>query len=242
MINSVWHLLFLDPIYNGLVFFIEHVPMGDVGLAIIATTVVVKLLLLPLSIKAARTQKIVRDIQPKLDEIKETLKDDRQAQAQATLALYREHGLNPMASILLLFVQIPVIIALYFAVSGGGGVKLPEVNSALLYSFIPTPGAVNMLFLGIADITQKSMILALLAGVTQFIHARLAFPAPEAPAQGVTPDFKADFARSMNLQMRYVMPVIIGVVAYSFAASLALYFTVSNIMAIAQEFVVRKHR
>lgn len=242
MFSYVWHTFFFDPVYNGLVFFIDVVPGGDVGLAIVGITIVVKLILLPLSIKAARTQKIVREIEPQLKEIKEKHKDNREELARATMAVYKEAGLNPFASIFLLFLQIPIIIALYWSVYSGGGVPLPEINVALLYSFVPTPTDITMIFIGLFDIAERSLPLALLAGITQFFHARLAMPAPEPREPGAAPDFKADFARSMSLQMRYVMPVIIFVVAYTISAAIALYFVVSNLMAIGQEFLVRKHK
>lgn len=240
MFSFIWHTFFFDPIYNGLVFFINTVPNADVGIAIVCITVVVKTILLPLSLKAARTQKIMRDLEPKLKVIKEKFKDKREEQAREMMALYKEAGLNPFASVLLLLIQIPLIIALYLAVYQGGGVALPAINTSILYNFIPVPEAVNMIFLGIIDIAQRSLPLALLAGVTQFVHAQLAFPKPEPRKENEAPDFKADFARSMQLQMRYVLPVIITVVAYLFSGAVALYFTVSNLFQIGQELFVRR--
>lgn len=239
--SFIWHTFFFDPIYNGLVFFIDAIPGGDVGLAIIAITVVVKFILLPLSIKAAKTQKVLREIEPELKALQEKYKDDREALARATMDIYKKAGINPFSSILLLFVQLPIVFALYLAVLKGGGVALPDINLALLYSFVPAPEVVDMIFLGVIDIAAKSLPLAILAGFTQFIHAQLSMPKLEPRAAGEN-DMKADFARSMNLNMRFVLPVVIGVVAYSLSASVALYFVVSNIMAIAQEFVLRKHR
>ena len=242
MFSFIWHTFFFDPVYNGLVFFIDVIPGGDVGLAIIAITVLVKLLLFPLSIKAARTQKVMREIEPKLKAIKEKHKDDREAQAHAMMAIYREAGLNPFASILLIFIQIPIVIALYFSVAPVGQFSLPDINLDLLYSFIPPPPAVSMMFLGAIDIAARSLPLALLAGVTQYIHANLSLPKPEPRQADAAPDFKEDFTRTMYTQMRFVMPVIIFFVAYTISAAIALYFVVSNLMAILQEFVVRRHR
>lgn len=242
MFSFIWHTFFFDPVYNGLVFFIDVIPGGDVGIAIICITILVKLILLPLSLKAARTQKVMRELEPKLKALKEKFKDKREEQARAMMDLYKEAGLNPFASILLLLIQIPIVIALYLSVYRGGGVPLPDINVALLYSFIPAPETVNMIFLGFINIAEKSLPLAFLAGVTQFIHARMAMP-PLAPREeGAEPSMREDFARSMQLQMKYVMPVIIFVVAYTISASIALYFTVSNLTMIAQEFLVRRHR
>lgn len=239
--SFIWHTFFFDPIYNGLVFFIDVIPGGDIGLAIIAITLIVKFILLPLSLKAAKMQKVMREIEPKLQELKETHKDDREQLARATMALYREAGINPFTSIFLMLLQIPIMIALYFSVYSGGGVPLPGINIDLLYSFIPAPETVDMIFLGLIDIAAKSAPLAILAGLTQFVQAYLAFPAPLPRKEGVS-DMKADFAHSMHLNMRYVLPVIIGVVAYMLSASIALYFTVSNLFAIAQELFIRRHR
>lgn len=242
MFSYIWHTFFFDPVYNGLVFFIDTIPGGDVGVAIVCITLLVKIILLPLSLKAARTQVLMRELEPKLKEIKEKYKGKREELARAMMDVYKEAGLNPFASILLLFVQIPIIIALYLSVYSGGGVSLPDINTDLLYSFIPQPETINMIFLGIIDIAGKSLPLALLAGGTQFIHARLAIPKPEPRKEGAGIDFKEDFTRTMQTQMRYVMPIIIFVVAYTISAAIALYFTVSNIAMIAQELLVRRQR
>jgi YidC/Oxa1 family membrane protein insertase len=240
--SSIWHTFFFDPVYNTLVFFIDIFPRGDVGLAIIATVVVVKLVLLPLSIKAVKTQKILREIEPKLKEIKEKFKDNREEQAKAMMAIYKEAGMNPFASILLLFIQIPIVIALYLAVSKGGGVPLPDINTDLLYSFIPVPETADMLFMGLLDIAEKSLPLAILAGVAQFFQVRLAMPPLPPRDPNALPDLKEDFMRNMQLQMRYVMPVLIVIAAYVLSASIALYFFVSNVVGILQELYVKRHR
>ena len=242
MFSLIWHTIFFDPVYNGLVFFIDTIPGGDVGLSIIAITIVVKMILLPLSLKAAKTQKVLRDIDPKLKEIKERLKDKREEQARAIMDLYKEAGINPFSSIFLMLLQIPIIIALYFSVSRGGGVALPDINIDILYSFVPIPEHASMMFLGLIDVAAKSWPLAALAGITQFLHARMTLTPPAPKKDPNKADFKEDFAHTMHLQMRYVLPIVIFVVAYSISAAVALYFTISNLATIAQEFVVRRHR
>ena len=237
--NFIWHTFFFDPIYNSLVFFIDVVPGGDLGIAIVCTVILVKTIILPVSLKAVRTQLAMRELEPKLSKIKEDYKDKREIQAMKTMELFKEAKVNPFSSVLLLFVQIPIVIALYFSVYSGGGVKLPLINAALLYSFVPTPEVVNMVFLGFMDIAAKSLPLAFLAGITQYIHTNLSLPPAKPRDPKAEPNFKDDFARSMQLQMRYVMPVLILVVAYTISAAIALYFVISNVMAIAQEYVVR---
>ena len=242
MFSTIWHTFFFDPIYNGLIYLINIVPGGDVGLGIVAMTIIVKLLLVPLSLKASRAQHAQRALEPKLKEIKERLKDKREEQAKAIMDAYKKEGINPFASILPMFIQIPVIIALYLSVLRGGGVPLPEINSDLLYSFIPTPETINVMFLGLLDITTKNLPLAILAGIAQFLQVRLTMPAPKPQDKNAEPDFKKDFARNMQLQMRYVMPVIIGVVAYIYSAAAAIYFIISSLVAIAQEYIFKKEK
>lgn len=243
MFSYIWHTFFFDPVYNLLTFFLDTVPHGDLGLAIIATVIVIKVLLFPLSLKAVKTQKIMREIDPKLKQIKIDHKDNREAQAKAMMEVYKEAGLSPFASILVLFIQLPVIIALgIVTLYGSGGIKLPNINPDILYSFIPVPDSVSMLFLGQFDIAASSLVLALVAGFTQFIATSLSLPklAPKDPT--AAPNMKDDFMRNMQLQMKYVMPVFMVFVAYAFSAAIALYFVVSNITTIIQELLVRKHR
>lgn len=241
MFSTIWHFFFFDPVYNTLIFFVDAVPGGDVGIAVILATIVVKLILFPLSIKAAKTQKIIKEIEPKMEEIKKNI-TNKQEQARAIMDLYSQKGINPFASILLMFIQIPIVIALYFSVYSGGGMPLPAINTELLYSFVPSPETVNMLFIGLIDITQKSLPLAVLASVFQFAHGYLAFPKLEPRDPKAPPSMKEDFTRSLQMQMKYVMPVIIGVVAYTISAIIALYFVVSSITAVIQELLIRKHK
>ena len=242
MFNYIWHTFFFDPVYNSLVFFIDVIPGGDVGLAIIATVFLVKTILFPISVKAAKTQRIMKEIEPQLKELKETHKDDREAQAKAMMEIYRDAGMNPFASIILIFIQIPVVISLYFSVYTGGGIALPAINTAILYGFVAEPVTVTMNFLGFIDITQRSVLLAIAAAVTQFFVVSVTMPKLPPKVEGAEPNMKDDFMRNMQVQMKYVMPILIGVVAYTISAAIALYFLVSNIVALIQEVFVRKHR
>lgn len=184
----------------------------------------------------------MKELEPKLKAIKEEFKDKREEQAKAMMAVYKEAGMNPFASIALIFIQLPFVIALYLAVSSGGGIALPLINADILYTFIPNPTMVSMNFLGHLDIAGKSLALALLAGVTQYITMNFAMPPLPPKVEGAPADFKDDFMRNMQLQMKYVMPIMIVFIAYTFSAAIALYFVVSNVVTLIQEIFVRKHR
>lgn len=232
--------LFFNPLYNALVLLVDIIPGGDVGLAVITLTVFVKLVLFPLSKSAVRTQIKMREIQGELDEIKEKYKNDKEGMGRALLDLYKTNGINPFSGILLIFIQLPVILALYWVVYKGG---LPAINTEILYSFIPSPTSINMDFLGFFHIAEsKSVILALLAAVTQHLQARFSFPkqdnVPKADPSKV--DFKADLMRGMHIQIKWVLPIFVFFISYGLISAVALYWTVSNLFAIAQEIYIRE--
>src|SRR3989338_5747656 len=122
------------------------VPKGDVGVAVVVLTIIIRLVLLPFSISAARTQRAMKEIEPKIKELKETHKGDKEKEALETLALYREAKVNPFASILMVFIQIPALLALYWVFFYE---PFPAINVARLYAFTPTPDASSLEFLGI---------------------------------------------------------------------------------------------
>jgi YidC/Oxa1 family membrane protein insertase len=235
MFSQLWHTLVYDPIYNALILLLQAVPNADIGVAIILLTLLIKFVLFPLSIKAVKTQYAMRQIQPELERIKEQYKDDRQEQSRQMMELWRKHDIKPFSSLFTTLIQIPIVIALYWIFAFGG---LPEVSTDLLYGFVPTPVPnPHMELFGIIGLAGKSLPLALLVGISMFVQIRLSMPAPKPPSDN--PSMKEDFTRSMQLQMRYVMPVLIAVVSYWVGAAAALYLLVSNLFAIGQELYMR---
>lgn len=223
-----------NPIYNLLIFFVDVVPGGDVGLAVIAVTIVVKIIILPLSLSAVRTQRAMKVVEPELREIREKYKDNKEKQAKETFALYKKYNINPFASILTLLIQLPILLALYWVFMGE---SLPTIDIDILYSFVSIPTVISTLFLGFFAITGKSFILALLAGVTQFLQAYVSIPHTPKTEKSTMSE---DFGRAMAMQARYVIPFIIAVVAYQTSGAVALYFITSNIVTLAQEVIVRR--
>lgn len=236
MIGDIFNTVFFNPIYNGLIFLLDTVPFIDVGIAVILVTVVVKLILFPFSLKMVKTQLAVKALEPEITKLKETHKADKQEQARQTMALYKEKGVNPFSGFLLILIQIPVIFALYWVFLRGG---LPEINMDILYSFTPVPDSINMNFLGLIDVSKKSILFALFAGATQYFQIKYSLPPMKARSAGKT-SLKDDLARSFHIQMRYVMPIIVFSIAYAISAAVAIYWTTSNLFAIGQEIYVRR--
>lgn len=235
MIGTAFNTFVFNPLYNGLIFLIDIVPYADVGIAVVLLTIVVKIILFPLAHKVAHMQVRMKEIAPKMEEVKEKYKDDKQEQTLKMMALYKEHNVRPFLSLLVVFIQLPIILGLYWVFYKGG---LPDIQLDLIYSFIPVPDLVNMRFLGIVDIGGKSIVLAVLAGAAQFIHSSYTLPEPKPRPEN--PTMKDDLARSFHLQMKYVMPIIVVVISYTISAAIALYWLTSNIFAIGQELIVRR--
>lgn len=227
-----------QPIYNALAAILSVIPGADVGIAIIVLTVLVRLILFPLSWTAIKTQMTMRELEPKLKEIREAQKENKEELARQTMALFKTHKINPFASFFLILIQLPVIIGLYLVLMNEShGISF---DSELLYSFVHPPENPSLMFLGLVDLAGKSIVLALIVAVTQFTFAKLMTPPATPKKEGSTPSFQEDLQKSMSMQMLYVFPIILGTVAYATSAAIALYFVVSNTFSIGQELFVRR--
>lgn len=236
MQSGFFFTTFYQPLYNALAFIVSVVPGGNVGVSIILLTVLVRGALLPLSHRSVVSQAKMRALAPHLEKVKEKHKDDKQEQARKVMELYKEHGVNPFSGCLLVVVQLPIIFALYYVFFKG----LPHLNGDILYSFVHLPSfAPSMMFLGVL-LSGKSAVFAVLAAVSQYFQIKLSVP-PMAPMEkGEKPSFKDEFARSFNVQMRYMLPLVVLVIAYSISAAVALYWTTSNLFSIAHELYVKR--
>lgn len=233
--SGIFNTIFYNPLLNALAWLVDILPYHSVGLAIIILTLIVQFILFPFTHRAKKTQLKIKEIEPKLKQIKEKYKKDQQEQAKQIMDLYKEHGINPFSGILLLFIQVPLLFALFRVFSRG-----LNFDSSLLYSLIPIPEMANLNFLGLIDISQPSYFLAFLAGLSQFVQIRLASPVVAKDLKPTGKSFKDDLARSMSLQARYILPVFIFLIALKFSAALPLYWTAANIFAIVHEVIVRK--
>jgi YidC/Oxa1 family membrane protein insertase len=238
MISSIWHAVVYQPLYNILIALIDFLPGHSVGFAIIALTILVKIVLYPLTTKSILAQRAMKTLEPELKKLREKYKDDKKKLAEATMALYQEQGVTPFSGCLPMLVQIPIVIGLYWVFSRG----LHTIDATILYNFVANPLSLDMHFL-VFDLAGKSIFLALVAGVAQFFQTSLSLgaQAPLPPKKaGDAVSFQEDFARSMQIQMRYVLPVMIAVIAYTTSAAVALYWATSNILSIIQELLLKK--
>jgi YidC/Oxa1 family membrane protein insertase len=238
MFSTAFNAVLYKPLYNLFIGFIGTFPWIDAGIVVILFTLLIKLILFPLSQKSVRSQIEMKKIQPEIDEIKLKYKDNKQEQALKTMALYKEKKINPFSGIFLTLIQLPILIALYMVFYKGG---LTNINTEILYSFIQVPDEINKFFLGLFDITQKNTILAVVVSLGQYLQIKFTMPAVK-KVDGAKKDssFQGELAKSMNTQMKYVMPIFMFFIARSFASLVSLYLITSSVFAIGQELYMRK--
>ncbi|MEX2014267.1 MAG: YidC/Oxa1 family membrane protein insertase [Parcubacteria group bacterium] len=231
--SFLYHTFFFDPLYNILVLLFNFSPWADAGIMIIVLTVLVRLLMFPLSRKAVLTQVRMTEIAPELAKIKEKYKNKAEEQAKMTLALYREKGVNPFSGILVIIIQIPIILALYQIF-----LHFPEVNLAILYPFVAAPEEISTTFLGFLDLTAKSLFLAFLAALSTYFQFKISMKGQTPPTGN---SFGDNLTRSMQTQMKYFFPVIVFFISYNISGVIALYWLTTNLFSIGQEIFVRRN-
>lgn len=223
----MFHTFFYEPIYNLIVVVLTIVPLHDIGTAIVIVTLIVKGLLLPVNLSALRTQYMMKKIKPAMDKIKELQKKDPQAASKQMIDLYRKDKINPFSSIFGMMLQIPIFFALYFVFSKG---LFNDPDS--IYSFVSFPETLHKQAFGLFDVTQKSIVVAVLAGISSFFLARRqTVDMVETKKEHEEASFQDHFMKSMKIQMLYVLPVIITFSAAFLPAALALYWFVSNVVS-----------
>lgn len=233
----MFHSLFYKPMYNALIFILDILPSHDVAIAVIVLTILIKIILLPLSHKMFKTQIIQRKIQPLISKIQEEYKGNRQMLGVKMLEVYKEYKLNPFSSILLMIIQIPIVFALYFVFSSGG---LPDINTDDLYSFVSHVNNINHVLYGI-DFTKANMVVGFLAALFQYIQIRLSLqnmkPVENKPLSEMKPEELMQ--KQMSFMMKYFIPILIFVASLKVSAAVALYWIVSSLFMIAQELYFR---
>lgn len=231
----MFKIIFYQPIFNLFVALYNLIPGHDAGVVIIVITLIIRGILYPLYRKQVLAQKEMQELQPKLNEIREQYKDDKEAQAKAMMDLYKHHKVNPFSSCLPVIIQLPVFISVY-QVLRDGLTKPDSLN--LLYSFVSRPDMINPNFLGLLDLSKPNVVLAVLAGAAQFWQGRMLFSQRPNPAVRKDPGAKdEDTMAIMNKQMMYMMPLVITFVGISLPSGLALYWLVTTLFMIAQQYI-----
>jgi YidC/Oxa1 family membrane protein insertase len=227
--------IFYQPFYNLLFWFVLILPGENLGLAIIALTILVRLLLMPLSAQGVRAQRELQVLQPEIDKLRAEFKDQPDELNKKIFALYQEHKVNPLGSCLPLLIQLPVLIILYNVIISGIESKKIE----LLYSFIPAPEHLNTIFLGV-DLHKPSIFLAIVSGLLQFVQTWQLMrrqPTTKTTQLATTgaPKPAVDQSQKMSQMMAYLTPLLTVYIGTRFPAGLAIYWVMTTLFSIAQQ-------
>ena len=245
------------PIYNLLIFIYNILPWHDFGVAIIFVTIIIKLVLVPLSKKQIESQKKMQELQPKLKAVQDKYKNDKEKQTKAVMEFYKENKANPFSGCLPLIFQMVFLIAIYrvlYNISQNGLMA----NSADLYAFVHNPGQINHFFLGLVDLsgaainfgalnvsTIAHILLVVAAAGAQYVQTKMLM-ATKKEKEVVVKDKKdakePDFASMMSKQMLYLAPIMTLFIGIKFPAGLALYWLVSTLFMIIQQKQLEKRK
>lgn len=231
---SAFNITLYQPLLNILVLLYEYLPGHDFGIAIIVLTVLIRLLLYPLMVQSLRSQKALTKLQPKIQEIQKKYKNDKEKQARATMELYQKEKINPLGGCLPLLIQLPILIALYRVFWQG----FQPGQVANLYSFVPHPGLINPVSLGVINLASANIGIAVLAGIFQFFQTKMITPKEQKPKQ--KKDQMAQFSGIMQKQMIYFFPLLTVFILYKLPAAIGLYWIVTSLFSILQQYLVFK--
>ncbi|MBI2448279.1 membrane protein insertase YidC [Candidatus Microgenomates bacterium] len=230
MLNLLWNDFLYRPLLNAMVFLYNALPGHDLGLVIIVLTVLVRIIILPLGLKASRSQRKTKSLAPEIAKLKEQYKGNQQEFAKAQMELYKRYGVSPFSSCLPLLIQVPLIWALYLVLREG----LTAINPEHLYSFVYYPGQMDTDFLGLVNLSVPDKIfLPVLAGISQYILTLMTSQIP----QSGTPQEKM-----IAKQMTFMMPLITLFIAIGFPAGLSLYWVATTLFSIGQQLWVNKEK
>jgi YidC/Oxa1 family membrane protein insertase len=190
---------------------------GSAGLAIIVFTIIIKTILLPLTIKATRSSKAMQEVAPKIKQIQKKHGKDRARVSQETMALYQQHGVNPMAGCLPMLIQIPIFFGLYRAIFNLSDAQVGEWGHG---------------FLWLPDLHQPDpwFLLPVLAGVFQFVQTRMMRPANQ-------PKSDDPQQQIMNVMMNF-MPLMVVVFGINFASGPVIYWAVQSMYSVVQQWFI----
>lgn len=230
---ELFKTILYEPLLNLLVLFYNIIPGHDLGLAIILLTIVIKLLLFPLSRQGIKAQKSLQSVQPKIEAIKKKYAHDKEKQTRAIMNFYKENKVNPFSSCLPLLIQLPILIAVFQVF------RLGLTDSALpVYSFIYNPGVLNVLSFGSFNLAEPSIFLAILTAVFQYFQTKI-MSVHKPPEKFIKHGAKDENMMSiMNKQMKYMMPAITLFIGMTLPSGLMLYWLVSLLISILEQKII----
>jgi len=225
--SFLFNAILYRPIFNALVLVYNHLSFGSWGLAVIVITVIIRIILFPFFHKSSRNQAVMQKIQPQIKDITDRHKNNKEEQVKQIMALYKKYRVNPFSSFGLLFLQLPVLIALYLVFLRG----LTPDNLSLLYPLVSAPASIHFVFLGLINLKESSIIVVVVAAALQYLQARLTLPKSAAGSSS---------AERLGRQMAYIGPVITFLVLINLPSVIGLYWITTSAFSIFQQLIINR--
>ncbi len=259
VITSLFDTIFFGPIVNILVLLVRGLEgigiPGALGIAIILVTILIRILVWPLMATQLKSAKKMADLKPHMDELKKKHKDDKQALAKAQMDLYKEHGVNPAGGCLPLLIQIPPMIAIYQVIYAffDGAHGLNRINGVLYNQDWALSQVPNLNFFGMnladkpSDFARVGLIILIVPLITaalQLVQSRMMTPKAvpvnkkDSKKEKQEKESMEDAMASMQGQMMFIMPLMMGYISYTFPMGLALYLNTLTIVGIWQQYLI----
>ena len=239
--TKVFRTFVTKPLFNGLIFIASFMPGHNLGLAIIVLTILVKLVLLVPNKHALEGQKKIQELQPRLDEIKKKYPGDAKRVQEETMKLWKEMKINPLQSCLPTLFQFPILIGLFFVIKNGVSI---ETSQHLLYGFylhLP-PRFLGHMLLGFDLLKPSIYVFPPLLVLLQFLQMKMMMQRkkPKPTEIVIQPAGKKPFELDQQTVMTYILPFMIGFFAFKFPTAVSLYWGVSTLFGIGQQWFVMK--
>jgi len=228
IIGTIFNVCLYQPLLNFLVLLYNF--LGNFGLSIIVLTIIIKVATNPLNKKSLESQKKMTEMQPLIKELQKKYKDKEQ-QGRELLKLYQEHKFNPFAGILVLFLQLPILWALFSVFQAG--IEISKIGP-FIYSFIPVPETINPMFLSV-DLSQPSILIAIITAVTQFIQVKTTPMQPAKKEGDGEKDQMEQMTEMIQKQTLFIIPIITFFVLFKLPAALGLYWMLTTVLNIFQQ-------
>jgi len=217
------------PLLNLLVIIYNTVAFKSIGLAVIFLTILVRLILFPVFHKITKNQLLIQKIQPEIKTATDRFKHDKEKQVKEVMAIYKKHNLNPLSGFLLLFIQLPVLIALFYLFYNG---FTPD-SLVGLYSFVLKPDIINSQFLNLINLNEPSIIIVALTALCQYFTSRLSLPK-------INQNQPETSAGKLNRQMTLIAPILTFVILWSLPAVIGLYWLTTTIFSLGQQSFINR--
>ena len=232
LLISFFNTVLYQPLFNALILIYEYLPGHDFGIAVIVLTLLIRILLYPSSAQAIKSQAALSRLQPKIKEIQEKYKKEKEKQAMKMMELYKTEKINPFSGCLPLLIQLPIIIALYQVFWKG----FASDQMHFLYSFVPFSGVVNPTFLGMVNLNEPSAVLAVLAGISQYFQSKMIISSSANKKEKKS----NDIAQAMQKQMVYFLPVFTVFILWGMPSAVGLYWLATSVFSILQQYFILK--